>query len=83
MPGRLDRVCVEPEAVVEDAEVQQEFASVDEECPPTLTALRQRALIDSIAFVVQITRRISTSYSWNGRNPAQEDSQSRTIAGYR
>ncbi|MDQ0864933.1 hypothetical protein QF036_002514 [Arthrobacter globiformis] len=39
--------------------------------------------IDSIAFVVQITRRISTSYSRNGTNSAQEDSQSRTIAGYR
>lgn len=51
-------------------------------CPLALTALRYRAVIDSIAFVVQIIRRISTSYSRKGTNSAQEDSHSRTIAGY-
>jgi hypothetical protein len=38
-------------------------------------------LIDSIAFVVQITRRISTSYSRNGTNSAQLAFQSWMIAG--
>jgi hypothetical protein len=32
LPWRLDGVCFEPEAVVEDAEVQQDFSGVDEEC---------------------------------------------------
>ena len=32
LPWRLDGVCFEPEAVVEDAEVQQDFPGVDEEC---------------------------------------------------
>lgn len=52
-------------------------------CPRARTALRYLALIDSIALVVQITRRISTSYSRNGTNSAQELRQSCTIAGYR
>jgi hypothetical protein len=31
LPWRLDGVCFEPEAVAEDAEVQQDFPGVDEE----------------------------------------------------
>lgn len=41
-----------------------------------------RALTDSMAFVVQTTRRISVSNCGNGTNPAHEFSQRRTIAGY-
>jgi hypothetical protein len=48
-----------------------------------LTARRSRALIDSIAFLVQMIVRISLSYSRNGTNSAQAFSQSLLIAGYR
>lgn len=45
------------------------------------TAVRYLALIDSIALVVQITRRIWTSYARNGTKSAQEVRQSWMIAG--
>jgi hypothetical protein len=48
-----------------------------------LTARRSLALIDSIAFVVQMIVRISLSNARNGTNSAQAFSQSRMIAGYR
>lgn len=51
-------------------------------CPRARTTFLYRALIDSIALVVQITRRISTWYSRNGTNFAQELRQRCTIAGY-
>src|SRR4051794_5944169 len=41
-----------------------------------------RALTDSIAFMVQTTRRISVSNWRNGTNSAQAFSQRCTIAGY-
>jgi hypothetical protein len=50
-------------------------------CPRAFTARRNRALIDSIAFVVQITVRISRSNCRNGTNSAHAFSQSRIIAG--
>jgi hypothetical protein len=41
-----------------------------------------RALTDSIAFVEQITRRISTSNERNGTNSAQASDHGFTTAGY-
>ncbi len=41
-----------------------------------------RALTDSMALVVQTTRRISASNWRKGTNSAQAFDQSRTIAGY-
>lgn len=41
-----------------------------------------RAFTDSIAFVEQMTLRISTSKARNGTNSAQASDQSFTIAGY-
>src|SRR5688500_6105700 len=52
-------------------------------CPRALTARRMRALTDSIALVVQMTLRISTSKARKGTNSAQAFSHSWTIAGYR
>ena len=49
--------------------------------PRAFTARRSRALMDSIAFVVQITVLISRSNCRNGTNSAQAFSQSRIIAG--
>ena len=49
--------------------------------PRAFTARRSRALIDSIAFVVQITVLISRSNRRNGTNSAHAFSQSRMIAG--
>ena len=49
--------------------------------PRALTARRFLALIDSIAFVVQMIVRISLSNPRNGTNSAQAFSQSRIIAG--
>jgi hypothetical protein len=46
-----------------------------------LTALRSRALIDSMALVVQMAVLISRSKARNGTNSAQAFSQSRMIAG--
>jgi hypothetical protein len=40
-------------------------------CPWAFTARRMRALTNSIAFVEQITRRISVSKLRNGTNSAQ------------
>src|ERR1022692_625138 len=51
--------------------------------PRAFTARRSLALIDSIAFVVQMTVLISRSNRRNGTNSAQAFSQSRMIAGYR
>ncbi len=51
-------------------------------CPRARTALRIRALMLSIALVVQTILRISTSNRRKGTNSAQAASQSRTIAGY-
>lgn len=51
-------------------------------CPRARTALRMRALTDSIAFVEQMTLRISTSQERKGTNSAQAFSQSRMTAGY-
>src|SRR5207247_8206581 len=51
--------------------------------PRALTALRSRALIDSIAFVVQMTVLISRSKARNGTNSAQAFSHSRMMAGER
>src|SRR5208282_1643067 len=51
-------------------------------CPRALTARRSRALMDSIAFVVQITFRISLSNCRKGVNSAHAFSHSRIIAGY-
>src|SRR5439155_19557077 len=51
--------------------------------PRAFTARRSRALIDSIAFVVQITVLISRSKARNGTNSAHAFSHSRMIAGYR
>ena len=49
--------------------------------PRAFTARRSRALIDSMAFVVQMTVLISRSNRRNGTNSAQAFSQSRMIAG--
>jgi len=49
--------------------------------PRALTALLSRALIDSIAFVVQMTVLISRSNCRNGTNSDHAFSQSRMIAG--
>src|SRR6202034_4300500 len=51
--------------------------------PRAFTARRSRALMDSIALVVQITVRISRSNRRNGTNSAHAFSHSRMIAGYR
>src|SRR5262249_10803937 len=51
-------------------------------CPRARTALRMRALTDSMAFVEQMTLRISTSNDRNGTNSAQASDHSFTIAGY-
>jgi len=51
-------------------------------CPRARTALRIRALTDSIALVEQMTLRISTSKARNGTNSAQERAHNRMIAGY-
>ena len=51
------------------------------EVPADRTALRMRALTDSIAFVEQITLRISTSKARNGTNSAHA-SESAGITGY-
>src|ERR1700716_531731 len=52
-------------------------------CPRALTARRMRALMLSIAFVVQITVRMSWSNRRNGTNSAQALVHSRMIAGSR
>ena len=49
--------------------------------PRAFTALRSRALIDSIAFVVQMTVLISRSNRRNGTNSAHAFSHSRIMAG--
>jgi hypothetical protein len=49
--------------------------------PRALTARRSRALIDSIALVVQMMVRISLSNCRKGTNSAQAFSQSLMIAG--
>jgi len=46
-----------------------------------LTERRNRALIDSLAFVVQISVRISLSKARNGTNSGQAFSHSLMIAG--
>src|SRR5215469_13039320 len=51
--------------------------------PRAFTARRSRALIDSIALVVQMTCRMARSNARNGTNSAQAFSQSRIMAGYR
>ena len=51
--------------------------------PRALTALRIRALMLSMAFVVQTTVRILLSNCRNGTNSGHADSQSLMIAGYR
>lgn len=51
-------------------------------CPRVRTALRVRALTDSMAFVEQMTVRISTSEERKGVNSAQALCQSLMIAGY-
>lgn len=51
-------------------------------CPRARTALRMRALTLSIAFVLQMTLRISTSKERKGTNSAQASYHSFTIAGY-
>jgi hypothetical protein len=49
--------------------------------PRAFTARRSRALMDSMAFAVQITVRISRSNCRNGTNSAQAFSHSRMMAG--
>ena len=49
--------------------------------PRAFTARRSRALIDSIAFVVQMTVLISRSNRRNGTNSAHAFSHSRMMAG--
>src|SRR5262249_41378002 len=51
--------------------------------PRAFTARRSRALMDSIALVVQMTVLISRSKLRNGTNSAQAFSQSRMMAGER
>jgi hypothetical protein len=51
--------------------------------PRTLTARRSLELMDSMALVVQMILRISTSKPRNGTNSGQEFSHRRMIAGYR
>ena len=52
-------------------------------CPRALTALRFRALMDSMAFVVQTTARMCLSNCRNGTNSLHAFSHSLMIAGYR
>ena len=54
---------------------------VDRKWPRAFTARHSRALIDSIAFVLQMTVLISRSNRRNGTNSAHAFSQSRMIAG--
>jgi hypothetical protein len=50
--------------------------------PRAFTARRSRALMDSIALVVQITVLISRPNRRNGTNSARAFSQSRIMAGF-
>jgi hypothetical protein len=52
-------------------------------CPRAWTARRSLALTDSMAFVVQIILRISTSKARNGTNSAHASVHSRMTAGQR
>src|SRR4051812_36536346 len=51
-------------------------------CPRARAALRMRALMDSIAFVEQVTLRISTSKERKGTNSVEAFSHSLITAGY-